>query len=96
MKDQHITVEIIKSSQVPSSQVLDCDQFNDSVLSVVECEEVICALCKRGEDDIIIRKCDYCHCNKCIQCDGRVEAIESEETETETEKKLEQIRKIVE
>ena len=75
MKDQHITLEIIKSSQVPSSQVLDCDQFNDSVLSVVECDEIICALCKRGEDEVIVRKCEYCQWNKCIQCEGMVEAI---------------------
>ena len=103
MRDQHITVEIIPSSQVPSSQfpssqLIDCDQHNGSVLlgNDIELDEVICALCKRGEDDIIIRKCDYCHCNKCIQCEGMVEAIEGEETETEKENKLEQIRKMVE
>ena len=88
MQDHHITVEIIPSSQVPSSQVLDCDPLNESVLSVVEYNEVICALCKRGEDEIIVRKCEYCQWNKCIQCEGMVEATEGEENE--------QIKKIVE
>ena len=95
MQDQHITVEIIPSSQVPSSQfpssqLIDCDLHNGSVLlgNDIELDEVICALCKRGEDEVIVRKCEYCQWNKCIQCEGMVEATEGDENE--------QIKKMVE